>query len=35
VRAADVADTIVWLASAGASRITGAVVPVDAGFTAR
>ena len=34
-RAGEVADTIVWLASASASRITGAAVPVDAGFTAR
>jgi len=35
VEAGDVAATIVWLASASAERITGAVVPVDAGFTTR
>jgi NAD(P)-dependent dehydrogenase (short-subunit alcohol dehydrogenase family) len=35
VDAADVAAAIVWLASDGAARITGAIVPVDAGFTAR
>jgi NAD(P)-dependent dehydrogenase (short-subunit alcohol dehydrogenase family) len=35
VSAADVAATIVWLCSTGASRMTGAVIPVDAGFTAR
>jgi NAD(P)-dependent dehydrogenase (short-subunit alcohol dehydrogenase family) len=31
----DVADAITWLASDGAARVTGAVIPVDAGFTAR
>jgi NAD(P)-dependent dehydrogenase (short-subunit alcohol dehydrogenase family) len=31
----DVAAAIVWLCSAGAGRVTGAVIPVDAGFTAR
>lgn len=35
VEGADVAGAIVWLASAEAKRITGAVVPVDAGFTSR
>jgi NAD(P)-dependent dehydrogenase (short-subunit alcohol dehydrogenase family) len=35
VRAADVAGTIVWLCSAQARHMTGAVIPVDAGFTAR
>jgi NAD(P)-dependent dehydrogenase (short-subunit alcohol dehydrogenase family) len=35
VRAGDVAGTIVWLASETAARMTGAVIPVDAGFTAR
>lgn len=33
--AKDVAAAIVWLASADAARVTGAVIPVDAGFTAR
>jgi NAD(P)-dependent dehydrogenase (short-subunit alcohol dehydrogenase family) len=32
---ADVADAVTWLASDAAARITGAVLPVDAGFTAR
>jgi NAD(P)-dependent dehydrogenase (short-subunit alcohol dehydrogenase family) len=35
VDAADVAATAVWLASDAAARITGAIIPVDAGFTAR
>lgn len=35
VSAADVAGAIVWLCSAGAGHVTGAVIPVDAGFTAR
>lgn len=35
VDAADVAGAIVWLCSPGARHVTGAVVPVDAGFTAR
>jgi NAD(P)-dependent dehydrogenase (short-subunit alcohol dehydrogenase family) len=35
VTAADVAGTIVWLASDAALRTTGAVIAVDAGFTAR
>jgi len=32
---ADVAAAVSWLASEAAARITGAVLPVDAGFTAR
>jgi len=35
IEAGDVAAAIVWLCSAGAGRVTGAVIPVDAGFTAR
>ncbi|MDQ6819887.1 MAG: SDR family oxidoreductase [Actinomycetota bacterium] len=35
VTAGDVAGAIVWLASGAAARVTGAVVPVDAGFTSR
>lgn len=35
VPAAEVAQTIVWLCSAGAAHVTGAVIPVDAGFSAR
>lgn len=35
VDAGDVAATVLWLASDAATRITGAVIPVDAGFTAR
>jgi NAD(P)-dependent dehydrogenase (short-subunit alcohol dehydrogenase family) len=35
VTAGDVAGAITWLASDAAGRITGAVIPVDSGFTAR
>jgi NAD(P)-dependent dehydrogenase (short-subunit alcohol dehydrogenase family) len=35
VSADDVAAAIVWLCSPGARHVTGAVIPVDAGFTAR
>ena len=35
VAAGDVAATIAWLASAAAGPITGAVIPVDDGFTVR
>jgi NAD(P)-dependent dehydrogenase (short-subunit alcohol dehydrogenase family) len=35
VSAGDVAGAIVWLASGAAARLTGAVIPVDAGFTSR
>ncbi|HEX3693501.1 MAG TPA: SDR family oxidoreductase [Solirubrobacteraceae bacterium] len=35
VSAADVAAAIVWLCSPGARHVTGATIPVDAGFTAR
>jgi NAD(P)-dependent dehydrogenase (short-subunit alcohol dehydrogenase family) len=35
VTAGDVAGTIVWLASGAAAGLTGAIVPVDAGFTSR
>jgi NAD(P)-dependent dehydrogenase (short-subunit alcohol dehydrogenase family) len=35
ISAGDVAATITWLASDAARRLTGAVIPVDAGFTAR
>ncbi len=35
VDATDVAAAVVWLASDAAARITGAALPVDAGFTSR
>jgi NAD(P)-dependent dehydrogenase (short-subunit alcohol dehydrogenase family) len=35
IDAADVAAAVLWLASAASRRVTGAVIPVDAGFTAR
>jgi NAD(P)-dependent dehydrogenase (short-subunit alcohol dehydrogenase family) len=35
VDGADVAAAVLWLASGAAARVTGAVIPVDAGFTAR
>ena len=35
VDATDVAGAIVWLASDAAARVTGAIIPVDAGFTSR
>ncbi|HLJ02704.1 MAG TPA: SDR family oxidoreductase [Solirubrobacteraceae bacterium] len=35
ITAADVAAAITWLASPAAARVTGTVIPVDAGFTAR
>ncbi|HEY7420711.1 MAG TPA: SDR family oxidoreductase [Gaiellaceae bacterium] len=35
VDAADVAAAIVWLSSDAAAKITGAILPVDAGFTSR
>jgi len=35
VNAADVSGTIMWLASDAAAHITGAVIPVDAGFSIR
>jgi NAD(P)-dependent dehydrogenase (short-subunit alcohol dehydrogenase family) len=35
VDAEDVAAAVVWLASAAAKSITGAVIPIDAGFTVR
>jgi len=35
IGAGDVGAAIVWLCSAGAAHVTGAVIPVDAGFTTR
>jgi NAD(P)-dependent dehydrogenase (short-subunit alcohol dehydrogenase family) len=35
VSAQDVASAIVWLCSPGAGHVTGAAIPIDAGFTAR
>jgi NAD(P)-dependent dehydrogenase (short-subunit alcohol dehydrogenase family) len=35
ITAGDVAGAIVWLCSEGAGRVTGTVIPVDTGFTAR
>ncbi len=35
VDAADVAAAVVWLASDAAAKITGAALPIDAGFTSR
>jgi NAD(P)-dependent dehydrogenase (short-subunit alcohol dehydrogenase family) len=35
VDAGDVAAAILWLASDSAARVTGAIVPIDAGFTSR
>ena len=35
VEARDVAAAVLWLASEAAARVTGAAIPVDAGFTAR
>jgi NAD(P)-dependent dehydrogenase (short-subunit alcohol dehydrogenase family) len=35
VEARDVASAVVWLASDAAARVTGAILPVDAGFTSR
>ena len=35
ITAGDVAGAIVWLCSEGAGAVTGAVIPVDTGFTAR
>ena len=35
VTAGDIAGTVTWLASDAAARVTGAVIPVDAGFSIR
>ncbi len=35
ISAGDVASAIVWLCSDGAGHVTGAVIPIDTGFTAR
>jgi NAD(P)-dependent dehydrogenase (short-subunit alcohol dehydrogenase family) len=35
IDATDVAAAVLWLASDASRRVTGAVIPVDAGFTAR
>ena len=35
VTAGDIAETITWLASDAAARVTGAAIPVDAGFSIR
>ena len=35
IEPADIADAAVWLGSDAARRVTGSVVTVDAGFTAR
>jgi enoyl-[acyl-carrier-protein] reductase (NADH) len=35
VSADDVAQAILWLASGASKHVTGAVIPIDAGFTVR